>query len=1398
MSLGQAFVELGVKDNLSQSMDKIKWLFESLKKTWDWLWNWFNAIGQRTDALNSKVNTLWNTFGALRWVFLAIGGIVVFKNLLNEVGQFERALIDVKNVASWDFAGWLKDPLLLQRTKELNVALKDLSNRTWESREELAKASVSAIKLGISIKDGTNDLTGFIETLVKIQKIEPDFGWGNAEVASNKLAKLSNILKVPLSEIEQLGSSLSSTASAGTSSVDELVGILNRIGTVGKLVWGTNEQLIWLAGTLVDLGIREELWATAINNGLSKMKAEAWSFATELARIDPQLSKTFKENIWRNWVDALNTFLAWLNKLNSGEQFAMLDRLWLSGAWLSTTILALANAQSIFNKNLNAASQWYSNVEAFNQRFLATFDWVEAKMWFVGNQFKNLGLDIVETLLPAITSVLSLFQVLFNSEQFKVFFSSFTTGIQSMVQGIVTYVIPAFTYFMNAVVPVFQNVIAKVKEVARAIIQIRWWGNGWEILGRGKQIFDQIINIINNAVNVIAGLMKIAVVWFKFLWDNVYKYLFDSLSGVITFVQWVLNILTGNFKVWFTQVLNGIIAFGKWIINAIGWAFSIIGQVVQWAVRFIATMFQGLWKVRFALMLDLLESAVRGFTKIPQLAKNTVKAIWQAFTNIDIRAWLNSALQSVKQWGQSIINYVVNIAKKAWNSFKSIFWGWEWDTWWVDIGQVTAWAMKQAITEVTDWINSWDVFQFNRTKSAVAELWSSFAEFFSPVTDSLKLWQEESAKVADAFWETGNSAKEMWWQLVWAWKDADKLADSLWGSWWKGKWWWAKWKAQELTAEMKNMWTEFKDSSGKIEWLVKKLADWMDKFREAITKTMKELEDGIQKSKDKIRDVNAELAKSLQTANQKFAEDLIWDKTSKTNELARLEWTLENLKKYSSGTIDFSKEVGFMQLVNELLNTQWEKEKVIAQGKIDAFKNATELTNETEKYLETLQDIATKKKELWDIDSVISKNFKDSAWVDLATLQKEASLEWLQKKEADFAKEKARLQWEANDKLKIEEELIRIQEAFQDRLLAKKFFNERQYQNFRKEILANEDLSKEWKDEALKLAEKFKALWDEKNEIQKVNADILTLKEDLSKKEAILSEEKNKKLKESLWKEIQELEATIAQYERLAKAKELAFWTWLGSINGNNLSKEVTTPWVQSTEDVKKTAQVEADAKILAEQTVATKKDEIRAIDKTKESTDQLLREEAKKVAREKELLDTQTQLDALRVKHETVNNSIRSTQRLTTDMAIQNMYREMSVVQQQIQSYYALASAKRAAWEWGFFWGGFTWWGFANNIPWFATWWFTWFGNIRNVAWVVHKWEYVIPNKVLKRIAPTGMLWVLERMRRWFFDWWFTSPATTVISPASSNFTVNQTVNDFRDAESALYQLSYLYKKFR
>lgn len=94
------------------------------------------------------------------------------------------------------------------------------------SANELAKIAASGGQLGIA----RQDIAAFTETIAKMS-VALDM---SAEQAGDSMAKLANVYKIPIAQIDKLGDAINHLSNSSPAKTSDIVNTLGRVGGVAK------------------------------------------------------------------------------------------------------------------------------------------------------------------------------------------------------------------------------------------------------------------------------------------------------------------------------------------------------------------------------------------------------------------------------------------------------------------------------------------------------------------------------------------------------------------------------------------------------------------------------------------------------------------------------------------------------------------------------------------------------------------------------------------------------------------------------------------------------------------------------------------------------------------------------------------------------------------------------------------------------------------------------------------------------------------------------------------------------------------------------------------------------------------------------------------------------------
>lgn len=318
---------------------------------------------------------------------VALGGSMY--GLIKPAIDFESAMADVKKVVDFDTPDELQ---------EMQNQIKELSKTIPLSLDGLAQIVAAGGQLGVA----KENLAGFAETAAKMAVA---FGT-TADEAGQSMAKLSNVLQMPISEMNRVGDVINHVSNNIAATAPEIVEVTLRAGAMGKSFGLAHNDIAALAGTFVAMGKTPEIAGTAINMMTSRLKLIPVSSGAAREAFD-QLGISMSE--YTRMVErgdgkqAILTVLEALSKVQGVKRSQIMKDMF--GEQATRHINSLVEGLDTLKDNFAMVANETDYAGSMEKEFAARSATTENNIQLLKNQLAILATNIGSTLLPAINSL---------------------------------------------------------------------------------------------------------------------------------------------------------------------------------------------------------------------------------------------------------------------------------------------------------------------------------------------------------------------------------------------------------------------------------------------------------------------------------------------------------------------------------------------------------------------------------------------------------------------------------------------------------------------------------------------------------------------------------------------------------------------------------------------------------------------------------------------------------------------------------------------------------------------------------------------------------------------------------------------------------------------------------
>lgn len=313
--------------------------------------------------------------------------------LIKPAIAFESAMADVKKVVNFDTP---------KQLREMENDIKNMSKSIPLSLDGLAKIVAAGGQLGVP----REKLAGFAETAAKMS-VAFDI---SADEAGQAMAKMSNVLQMPISDMERVGDAINYLSNNMAATAPEIVEVNLRAGAMGKSFGLAYNEVSALAGTFIAMGKSPEIAGTAINMMASRLKLIPVSSGAARKAFDllgismKDYTKLVEDGKGK---EAILTVLDALQKVQGVKRSQIMVDMF--GEQANRHINSLVEGLDTVKANFALVADEAAMAGSMQKEFAARSATTENNIQLLKNQMAVLATNVGSTLLPAINTLVGTF-----------------------------------------------------------------------------------------------------------------------------------------------------------------------------------------------------------------------------------------------------------------------------------------------------------------------------------------------------------------------------------------------------------------------------------------------------------------------------------------------------------------------------------------------------------------------------------------------------------------------------------------------------------------------------------------------------------------------------------------------------------------------------------------------------------------------------------------------------------------------------------------------------------------------------------------------------------------------------------------------------------------------------
>ncbi|PCF70739.1 phage tail tape measure protein [Staphylococcus delphini] len=355
----------------------------------------FGRLGQKFTDIGPKLKSVGESMksvGRSMSMYVTAPAVAGFGLAVKASVDYEQAIAGVAKTTNMS-------------GKELNNMsdkILGMSKKMPFAATEIAGVAEAAGQLGVKKKD----ITSFTKTML-------DMGVATnltADEAATEFARFANAAKMPITDVDRLGSTVTALGNTTATTEKEIVEMGQRLAGAGAQAGFSADQIMSISAAMSSAGIEAEAGGTAMTQIMNKMTKAAANGGEELesfAKTSGMSAEEFAQTWENNPSKALSAFVKGLSQTKGGAKgvIAALDQVGIKGVREADTIRRMANNHKLLDGALKTGADAWKKNTALTNEANTRYKTMGSQLQVFKNKLTALAIDIGNVIAPVVVSI---------------------------------------------------------------------------------------------------------------------------------------------------------------------------------------------------------------------------------------------------------------------------------------------------------------------------------------------------------------------------------------------------------------------------------------------------------------------------------------------------------------------------------------------------------------------------------------------------------------------------------------------------------------------------------------------------------------------------------------------------------------------------------------------------------------------------------------------------------------------------------------------------------------------------------------------------------------------------------------------------------------------------------